>query len=59
MIVERIWFCTCTGKARELVIEETGEDAAAEPVCPRCGASPSSDPRHTVGYRDEARPRPA
>ena len=56
MVIERVWFCTCTGQPRELVPVETVEDEAGEPACPRCGASPSSDPRHTVSYRDEQRP---
>lgn len=56
MIVERQWFCRCTGQARELVYLETAEDETAEPVCPRCGATPSSDPKHTVSFRDIAKP---
>lgn len=53
MIVERKWFCNCSGKERELVLVETTDDEAGEPACPRCGASPSSDPKRTVSYRDE------
>lgn len=56
MIVERTWFCNCSGQPRELVYVETAEDEAGEPTCPRCGASPSSDPKHTVGFRDEEKP---
>ena len=59
MIIERIWFCNCSGQPRELVMVETAEDETGEPTCPRCGASPSSDPKRTVGYRDEQRPKPA
>ena len=57
MIVERIWFCTCTGKPCELVAVAGEEDEVTEPACPRCGASASNDPKHTVGYRDEVRPK--
>jgi hypothetical protein len=53
MIVERKWFCRCSGKERELVFVENGDDEAGEPTCPSCGAAPSSDPKHTIGYRDE------
>ena len=53
MIVERKWFCTCSGQPWELVVVETSEDEAGEPTCPRCGASVSSDPKHTVSFRDE------
>jgi len=56
MIVERKWFCKCTGQPRELVFVETADDEAGEPTCPRCGASPSSDPKHTVSYRDVEKP---
>ena len=56
MIVERRWFCSCSGQARELVYVETGEDEAAEPACPRCGASPSSDPKRTISYKDVGKP---
>lgn len=59
MVVERRWYCTCTGSPRELVIVETAEDETGEPACPRCGASPSNDPKRTVGYRDEERPKTA
>jgi len=57
MIIERTWFCNCSGQPRELVMVESGEDGAGEPTCPRCGASPSSDPKRTVSYQDEERPR--
>jgi len=56
MIIERRWLCNCSGKARELVFVETADGEAGEPTCPRCGASPSSDPRHTISYRDEEKP---
>ncbi len=52
MDVFRKWYCTCTGKPIELAFEGPPEEEPAEPVCPRCGASPSSDPRRTVTYRD-------
>lgn len=57
MIVERIWFCNCTGQPRELVVVEAGEDEAGEAACARCGATPSSDPKRTISYRDEEQPR--
>jgi hypothetical protein len=53
MVVERKWFCSCGGKLREMVIVETSEDEEGEPTCPHCGASVSSDPKHTVSFRDE------
>ena len=56
MIVERRWFCSCSGQPRELVYVEAAEDEAGEPTCPRCGASPSSDPKHTLAFRDEEKP---
>jgi hypothetical protein len=61
MIVERKWFCDCAGQPRELMVMENAEDESGEPTCPRCGASPSSDPRHTVSFRDLRKPgnRPA
>jgi hypothetical protein len=61
MIVERKWFCSCAGNPRELVIVESAEDESGEPACPRCGASPSSDPKRTLSFRDIQKPgdRPA
>lgn len=56
MIIERTWYCSCTGQPRELVLVETAEDEAGEPTCTRCGASPSSDPKRTISYRDEEKP---
>jgi len=53
MDVYRKWFCTCTGKPVELAFVETQEEEDGEPACERCGATPSSDPKHTVIYRDE------
>ena len=54
MSIYRRWFCRCSGKPEELSYERTiEEDASDEPVCERCGASPSSDPKHTISYRDE------
>lgn len=55
MSVYRKWFCTCVGKPAELSYEELleGEEGEnAEPFCKRCGATPSSDPKRTVIYRD-------
>lgn len=54
MSVYRKWFCACNGKIKELNYEEVLEDEiTGEPFCERCGATPSSDPRHTVSFRDE------
>jgi len=53
MTVTRKWFCNCSGSPRELNTEkQIEEEEAAEPFCPRCGATPSSDPRKTISYRD-------
>lgn len=53
MEVYRIWYCTCTGKPQEVSYEEAlDEEDRGEPVCRLCGASPSSDPRRTLSYRD-------
>jgi hypothetical protein len=52
MDINRKWFCTCTGTPVELSFKET-EEEIGEPACDRCGATPSSDPKHTVIYRDE------
>lgn len=53
----RKWFCTCTGKPVEITYEEPveGEEdmgLEGEPTCYRCGASQSSDPKHTISFRD-------
>ncbi len=53
MTVIRKWYCTCTGKPVELTYVETLEDEPAEPACESCGATPSSDPRHTVSFQDK------
>jgi hypothetical protein len=53
MTIYRKWYCSCRGKPVELTTVETAEDEPVEPACERCGASPSSDPRHTISYRDE------
>ena len=54
MGVERKWFCTCGSTPLELEYPTTpiSEDEVDEPVCRRCGASPSSDPRKTLHYQD-------
>jgi len=52
MDIIRKWFCTCTGKPAELGFKETVEELG-EPACDRCGATPSSDPKHTIIYKDE------
>lgn len=53
MTVYRKWYCTCTGKPIELTYGEVFEDEPIQPVCERCGATPSSDPRKTIIYRDQ------
>ena len=52
MTVYRKWFCTCRGKPLELNMDSPMEDEPAEPTCERCGATPSSDPKHTIIYKD-------
>jgi len=52
--VERRYFCNCSGKPIELVPVEADEEGRLDLICERCGASPSSDPRHTIFYRDVA-----
>lgn len=38
----------------ELNYERVLEDETlGEPFCDRCGATPSSDPKHTITFRDE------
>lgn len=53
MTLYRKWYCTCTGKPVELTREEILDDEPAEPACEFCGATPSSDPKKTIVYRDE------
>ena len=53
MTVYRQWFCECSGKLRELVSDPYVEEDSLEPTCPRCGASPSSDPKHTIRFCDQ------
>lgn len=56
MSVFRKWYCACTGKPREMSYERVREDdeeaGSNEPFCPKCGATPSSDPKKDVMYRD-------
>ncbi len=52
MSTYRKWYCTCTGKPEELEYQVDAEEEFAEPICRRCGASQSSDPRKTILYRD-------
>lgn len=55
MDVVRRWFCSCSGKLVELVYTEGWEEGEpGEPVCERCGATPSSDPKQTLAFRDLA-----
>lgn len=54
MSVYRKWYCTCSGDALELDYTDAplDEDEEVEPVCDLCGATPSSDPKRTITYRD-------
>jgi len=52
MSVYRKWFCTCTGKPVELNYDEILAEEGGEPFCEYCGATPSSDPKHTIIYKD-------
>ena len=52
MTVHRQWFCNCQGKQRELVVDSYIEEDSLEPTCPRCGATPSSDPKRTISFVD-------
>ena len=52
MSIFRKWFCRCSGKLVELNYENVLDDEGGEPYCEICGATPSSDPRHTVSYQD-------
>lgn len=54
MTVYRKWYCTCSGQTVELDYTEAPQDESEEiePVCDLCGATPSSDPKRTVTYRD-------
>lgn len=52
MTVYRQWFCNCDGKKRHLISDPYVEEDSLEPACPRCGATPSSDPKHTVNFVD-------
>ena len=54
MSILRKWFCTCTGLPVELNYERTlDEEEGGEPYCENCGATPSSDPKRTITFRDE------
>ncbi|MBW2477710.1 MAG: hypothetical protein JRE63_10365 [Deltaproteobacteria bacterium] len=52
MSIYRKWFCSCRGKPVELTVIDQNEDQTGEATCPRCGASPSSDPKKTITYKD-------
>lgn len=53
MSIYRKWYCTCSGVPMELpLVPSAIEDEPDEPACERCGATPSSDPKKTVIYRD-------
>lgn len=53
MTLIRKWYCNCKGKPLELVFVEPLEDEPGEPACRYCGATPSSDPRHTITFKDK------
>ena len=48
----RRWYCKCRGNPIELTFADPLEEELGEPVCNRCGASPSSDPKRTISFRD-------
>ena len=48
----RKWYCSCRGEPLELIFEDPLEEEQGEPTCNRCGASPSSDPKKTISFRD-------
>lgn len=50
------WFCSCKGSPRELVADPYVEEDSLEPTCPLCGATPSSDPRHTLSFTEQEDP---
>ncbi len=52
MTIYRKYYCSCDGKPVELTSVETSEDEPVEAACQHCGATPSSDPRQTITYRD-------
>ncbi len=52
MTIYRKWYCTCTGEPVELTCNEFLEDEPVELVCELCGATPSSDPRRTIIFRE-------
>ncbi len=52
MTVYRKWYCNCRGAPEELESIESVEDEPTEAACRHCGATPSSDPRKTISYRD-------
>jgi hypothetical protein len=53
MDVYRKWYCTCSGKPLELSYDHSeDEEDVGEPACERCGATPSSDPKRTISYKD-------
>ncbi|PLY00701.1 MAG: hypothetical protein C0624_11700 [Desulfuromonas sp.] len=54
MDISRRWFCTCTGKKVELeFVPGRDEGDTGEPACRYCGATPSSDPKKTIMFKDE------
>lgn len=51
MSIYRKWYCTCTGIPMEIGHQDEVEDEPGEPVCDKCGASPSVDPKQTITHR--------
>ena len=53
MDVSRRWYCNCSGEKVELSYHPgLDEDDVGEPACDRCGATPSSDPKKTIVFKD-------
>ena len=53
MAIYRKWYCTCSGMPVELAPPPPVlDDEPDEVACEICGATPSSDPKKTVIYRD-------
>jgi hypothetical protein len=53
MTVYRQWFCNCHGLPQQLDSEVLYDHEAIEPACKYCGATPSSDPKKMLSFRDQ------
>ena len=54
MDIQRRWYCQCTGKKIELTFVPGPDDEdVGEPACEKCGATPSSDPKKNIVFRDQ------